>query len=51
MVDRDLVTRKIALLLDDLRAVTPVAARPLDEYLASTTDYLRRVHDYLERPG
>jgi len=48
VVDRDLVTRKIALILDDLRAVTPVAARPLDEYLASTTDEIV-AERYLDR--
>jgi uncharacterized protein YutE (UPF0331/DUF86 family) len=38
VVDRDLVTRKLAMIVDDLRAVTPIAAKPLDESLASVTD-------------
>jgi uncharacterized protein YutE (UPF0331/DUF86 family) len=48
MVDRDLVTRKLALILDDLRAATTLAARPLDQYLASATDELV-AERYLER--
>lgn len=48
MVDRDLVTRKIALILDDLRAVTPIAQKPLEEYLASATDEVVSER-YLER--
>jgi uncharacterized protein with HEPN domain len=56
VVDRDLVTRKLAMIVDDLRAVTPIAAKPLDEYLASVTDEVqiaacaalrnRIVHEY-----
>ncbi|MBI4629294.1 MAG: DUF86 domain-containing protein [Candidatus Rokubacteria bacterium] len=48
MVDRDLVTRKIALVVDDLRAVTPIAQKRLDDYLASATDELV-TERYLER--
>ena len=39
MVDRDLVTRKIALIVDDLRAITSIAQKPLDDYLAPPRDY------------
>ena len=48
MVDRDLVTRKMALILADLRAVTPIAEKPLDDYLASGTDEIL-TERYLER--
>ena len=48
MVDRDLVTRKIALNVDDLRAITSIAQKPRDDYLASTTDELV-TERYLER--
>lgn len=48
MVDRDLVTRKIALIVDDLRAVTPIAQKPVDDYLASATDEIV-TERYLER--
>ncbi|MBI4254128.1 MAG: DUF86 domain-containing protein [Candidatus Rokubacteria bacterium] len=48
MVDRDLVTRKIALIVDDLRAVTPIAQKPMDDYLASATDEIV-TERYLER--
>ena len=48
MVDRDLVTRKLAMIVDDLRAVTPIADKPIDEYLASATDELV-TERYLER--
>jgi len=48
VVDRDLVTRKLAMIVDDLRAVTPIAAKPLDEYLASAIDEVL-TERYLER--
>lgn len=48
MVDRDLVTRKIALIVGDLRAVTPIAQKPVDDYLASATDEIV-TERYLER--
>ena len=48
MVDRDLVTRKMALILADLRAVVPVAEKPLEEYLASANDEIL-AERYLER--
>lgn len=36
------------MIVDDLRAVTPIAAKPLDEYLASPTDEVL-AERYLER--
>jgi uncharacterized protein YutE (UPF0331/DUF86 family) len=48
VIDRDLVTRKIALILDDLRAAAPIAGKPIDDYLASPTDELV-TERYLER--
>jgi uncharacterized protein YutE (UPF0331/DUF86 family) len=48
VVDRDLVTRKLAMIVDDLRAATPLAQKPLGEYLASPTDELV-AERYLER--
>ena len=48
MVDRDLVTRKLAMIVNDLRAVTPIAAKPVDEYLTSATDEVL-TERYLER--
>lgn len=48
MVDRDLVTRKMALILADLRAVEPVADKPLEDYLASASDEIL-AERYLER--
>lgn len=48
MVDRELVVRKMALILDDLRAVTPIAQKPLDEFLASKLDEIV-TERYLER--
>ncbi len=48
MVDRELVTRKLAMIVDDLRAVTPLAMKPLDDYLASLTDEVL-AERYLER--
>jgi uncharacterized protein YutE (UPF0331/DUF86 family) len=48
VVDRDLVIRKMALILDDLRAVTPIAHKPLEDYLGSPTDEIV-TERYLER--
>jgi uncharacterized protein YutE (UPF0331/DUF86 family) len=48
VVDRDLVTRKLAMIVDDLRAVTPIAAKPLDDYLATSIDEVL-AERYLER--
>ena len=48
MVDRELVTRKLAMIVDDLRAATPLAMKPLDDYLASATDEVL-AERYLER--
>ena len=38
MIDPELVTRKIVLITGDLDALGPLAAKPLDAYLASATD-------------
>lgn len=38
MIDRQLVTRKLALIASDLKALAPIAAKPVDEYLASEAD-------------
>ncbi len=38
VVDHDLVTRKMLLIGTDLRSLAPVAAKPLEAYLASETD-------------
>jgi uncharacterized protein YutE (UPF0331/DUF86 family) len=46
--DRDLVTRKIALILTDLREATRIAEKPLAEYLASPLDEVV-TERYLER--
>jgi uncharacterized protein YutE (UPF0331/DUF86 family) len=48
VVDRELVTRKLALILDDLRAATPLAQKPLDDYLATGRDEVL-AERYLER--
>jgi uncharacterized protein YutE (UPF0331/DUF86 family) len=48
VVDRELVTRKMALILDDLRAVTPLGQKRADDYLASPTDEVL-AERYLER--
>jgi uncharacterized protein YutE (UPF0331/DUF86 family) len=48
VVDRDLVTRKLAMIVDDLRAVGAFAAKPLDECLAGTIDEVV-TERYLER--
>lgn len=48
MIDRELVTRKLVLIAEDLPAVERLAARPRDEYLASPTDELV-AERYLER--
>ena len=48
MVDRELVVRKLALILEDLRAVSPIAQKPLDEYLASDLNEIV-TERYLER--
>jgi len=49
VIDRELVTRKVLLVTEDLRALGPLAAKPVGEYLASATDevlaerYLARI--------
>jgi uncharacterized protein YutE (UPF0331/DUF86 family) len=48
MIDRELVTRKMVLIAQDLPAVEELAARPRDEYLASPTDEVL-AERYLER--
>jgi uncharacterized protein YutE (UPF0331/DUF86 family) len=48
VVDRELVTRKMVLIAADLRALEPIAHRPLDDYLASATDEVL-AERYLER--
>jgi len=48
MIDPELVTRKMALIIADLRALEPLARRPLDDYIASPTDEVL-VERYLER--
>jgi uncharacterized protein YutE (UPF0331/DUF86 family) len=48
MIDRELVTRKLVLIAQDLPAIEELAARPRDEYLASSTDELV-AERYLER--
>jgi uncharacterized protein YutE (UPF0331/DUF86 family) len=48
VVDRELVVRKMALILEDLRAVTSIAEKSLDEYLASHLDEIVSER-YLER--
>ncbi len=48
VVDRELVTREMALILDDLRAVTPLAQKSVDEYLANRIDEVL-AERYLER--
>lgn len=48
MIDRELVTRKMALITRDLNAVAPFAAKSLDAYLASATDEVL-VERWLER--
>ncbi len=48
MVDRELVTRKLALIIEDLRAAEPLARKRVDEYLASPTDEVL-AERYLER--
>ncbi len=48
MIDPELVTRKMVLITADLRALEPLARRPLEAYLASPTDEVL-VERYLER--
>jgi uncharacterized protein YutE (UPF0331/DUF86 family) len=48
VVDRELVVRKMAMILDDLRAAGPIAAKSIDEYLASHLDEVV-TERYLER--
>jgi uncharacterized protein YutE (UPF0331/DUF86 family) len=48
MIDRELVTRKVALIMRDLTALAAIAAKNLDAYLASPTDQ-PVAERYLER--
>lgn len=48
MIDRDLVTRKLVLITADLKALAPLATKPLGEYLTSEFDEVL-VERYLER--
>jgi len=48
MIDRDLITRKLALIAADLKALAPLAAKSVDEYLRSKIDEVL-VERYLER--
>ena len=48
MIDKELVTRKVLLVTEDLRALGPLAAKPVAEYLAGATDEVL-AERYLER--
>jgi uncharacterized protein YutE (UPF0331/DUF86 family) len=48
MIDPELVTRKMVLITADLKAIEPLARRPLEDYLASASDEVL-VERYLER--
>lgn len=48
MIDKDLITRKILLITEDLQALEQLAARPVAEYVASPTDEVL-AERYLER--
>lgn len=48
MIDRDLVTRKILLITEDLKALEQLASHPVAEYVASPTDEVL-AERYLER--
>lgn len=48
MIDRELVTRKMVLITEDLRAVESLARKPVSGYVASPTDEVL-AERYLER--
>lgn len=48
MIDRELVTRKMVLITEDLREVESLARKPVSEYVASPTDEVL-AERYLER--
>src|SRR5581483_10722054 len=48
MIDQELVTRKLSLILADVKALTPLARKPLDQYLSNDVDEVL-VERYLER--
>ena len=48
MIDRELVTRKMVLITEDLRQLESLAGKPVSEYVASPTDEVL-AERYLER--
>jgi uncharacterized protein YutE (UPF0331/DUF86 family) len=48
VIDKELVTRKVVLITEDLRALGPLANKPVADYLASPTDEVL-AERYLER--
>lgn len=48
MIDAQLVTRKMVLIVDDLKALEEIAGHSLEEYLASTAHRVM-AERYLER--
>jgi uncharacterized protein YutE (UPF0331/DUF86 family) len=48
VIDKELVTRKIVLITDDLKALEPLGRKPLADYLASAIDEVL-AERYLER--
>ena len=48
MIDQDLITRKLVLIAADVKALAPIAAKNLSEYLRSEVDEVL-VERYLER--
>jgi uncharacterized protein YutE (UPF0331/DUF86 family) len=48
MIDQELITRKLVLIAADVKALAPLAAKTLDQYLQSEFDELL-VERYLER--
>ena len=48
MIDKDLVTRKIVLITEDLKPLGQLASRPVADYVASPTDEVL-AERYLER--
>jgi uncharacterized protein YutE (UPF0331/DUF86 family) len=48
MIDPELMTRKMVLITADLKAIETLARRPLEDYIASSTDEVL-VERYLER--
>jgi uncharacterized protein YutE (UPF0331/DUF86 family) len=48
LIDKDLITRKILLITEDLKALQELASRPVADYVASPTDEVL-AERYLER--